>query len=56
MERDAPGRPVTLAAAEAAWAAVHAASGNLSLALESTFRAHQLLKAAVSAAPAGNPG
>jgi hypothetical protein len=57
LDRDARGRGIMLAAADAAWAAVHAASGNFALAIESTSRARQLLKAAVSAAPdgAGNP-
>jgi hypothetical protein len=50
FKRDATGRLIMLAAADAAWAAVHAAAGNRSLALESTLRARQLLKAA---APGG---
>jgi len=54
FERDASGRLIMLAAADAAWAAVHAKAGNLSLVLESTSRARQLLKAATPRG-AGNP-
>jgi hypothetical protein len=53
IAHDAPGRMIMLAAADAAWAAVHAAAGNRSLALESTLRARQLLKAAIAAGPGG---
>lgn len=42
-------RLTALAAADAAWAAVHAAAGNVSLAMESTARAHQLLRTAAAA-------
>src|SRR5262245_5261460 len=49
VDPDSTSYLVVMAAADAAWAAVHTAAGNVSLALESTSRAHQLLKAAGAA-------